>query len=244
MYHFRLQTYILLLLACLLVNTRCYSQDDPPVGYYVLSNSHCSVSIVPDAVRGNTLPLIYETLPANQSGQNHNSLWLWRSTEVPWKYPPMKKQLLPSNATQSGSYVLEDISINIDAAYIACYSVDSNDEQICACSHLAANSDSTYSEWVNIELLSVTTNALSFRYATMAGYLPATYKNWFGVWEGKASPYNSFAPLGTGKPQNDASTNTAAINNIRLSSGQTYTLIYFTGEKLIHAAAMLTFVVK
>ncbi|MEZ5016156.1 MAG: hypothetical protein R2800_03835 [Flavipsychrobacter sp.] len=235
----------MLLLSLLLINSLCYSQDSTNSrGYELVRYDHCQLNIDQKSVSGNTLSLTYETLPANQSGQNHNSLWLWRATEVPWKYKPMKKQLLPIDATQSGSYVLEEIEININTAYIACYSVDSTVEQICACAHLAANSTDNTSEWVSIELLEVAANSLSFRYRTMEGYLPLDYGNWFGVWEGMASPYNSFPPVGKGKPVNNSNINDGAINNITLDRGQTYTLIYYTGKKLTQAAAMIIFTVK
>lgn len=221
-----------------------YSQDRSSRDYELIRYNHCTLNIDQKAVSGNTLSLTYETLPANQGGQNYNSLWLWRATEVPWKYKPMKKQILPIDATQSGSYVLEDVDININTAYIACYSVDSTVEQICACAYLAANSNENNSEWVTIDLLNVAPNSLSFRYRTMEGYLPLDYKNWFGVWEGMASPYNSFPPVGKGVPVNNSNMNDGAINNIQLDIGKTYTFIYFTGKELTNAAAMIIFTVK
>lgn len=233
-------------LSCLLllITTTCAAQGSSAMGYVITGNNHCRLSIKQNVVSGNTLSLLYETLPANQAGANHNSLWLWRATEVPWKYPPMKKQPLPANATQSGSYVLDGIDITIETGYIACYSVDSSVLQVCACAHLAAGSDSTSSEWTDISLVNVYPNSLTFTYRTLAGYLPVTYRNWFGIWKGEASPYNPFPPLGTGKPDTDANMGTGAINNIKLESGQTYTLIYFTGEQLSDAAAMITFSIQ
>ncbi len=227
-----------------LAGSNCCAQNGGAMGYEITSSGHSQLKIQQKVVSGNTLSLIYQTLPANQAGANHNTLWLWRATEVPWKYAPVKKQMLPANATQSGSYALDGIDITIGTGYIACYSVDSGVQQICACAHLAAESDSTTSEWVDITLASVLPNSLTFNYATLPGYLPATYSNWFGVWKGQASPYNPFPPLGTGMPGSDANISTGAINNVVLESGQTYTLIYFTGKELSNAAAMITFVVK
>lgn len=193
---------------------------------------------------GTTLSLTYETLPANQAGLNRNTLWLWAATEVPWRYPPLRMQRLPEDAPQSGSYVLEGLSITIDRAYIACYSVDTTPRQICACAHLSSTSDSTSSEWLHIELTGIDANSLSFNYTTLAGYLPQTYDNWFGLWKGAASPYNIFKPIATGQPVDDSSCNNASLNKINFEIGQVYTLIYFTGKDPSQAAAMITFRVK
>jgi hypothetical protein len=218
------------------------TQGSSAGNFEIISYNHCELAI--KSFTGNTVSLVYNTLPANQAGLNHNSLWLWRSSEVPWRYRPQKKKLLPINATQSGSYVLEDVTVTIGATYIACYSVDSTVKQICACAVLGAVIDSTKNNWVDIALLDVAANSLTFKYTTLPGYLPAVYNNWFGLWEGAASPYNPFPSLASGKPTGNSNTSTAGLNGLKLESGQLYTLIYFTGKSNNQAAAMITFRVK
>lgn len=207
--------------------------------FEILSYWHNEVCI--NATSGNTMSLSYHSLPANMAGLNNNSLWLWPASQVPWRYPPEKKQILPATSGESGSYVLDGVSITIGTPYVACYSVDSTVQQICACAYLDACSDSTGSEWLKIELVSIASNSLIFNYSTLPGYLPETYGNWFGIWKGMASPYNSFASMGTGHVVGDASSGAASISNITLESKQVYTLIYFTGKDMTTAAAMIYF---
>ena len=232
----------LLLLLSLILNSSCYAQDKASGNFTVLTNNHTSLSIT--HFSGNTLSLRYNTLPGNQSGQNYNSFWFWRSSEVPWNTAPERMVMLPQNATQSGSYVLDSISVNILTSYIACYSLDSTAKQICACSTLDGMTDSITNSWVDISLLNVSANAIVFKYETLPGYLPQAYGNWFGIWKGSASPYNYYPPLAQGVPLDNSSASTATLNNLSLEANQMYTLIYFLGSNPTTAAVIVTFLVQ
>jgi len=229
---------------CLLLHMSCYAQaqEKAPDNVTIISKANTSLTI--RHFTGNTMSLRYATLPGNQSGQNRNSFWLWRASQVPWNVNPMKVQMLPADATESGSFVLDSISIAIYTSYIVCYSLDSNVKQICACSQLSATSDSVTNYSLDIQLLSVSADALVFRYKTLTGYLPMAYDNWFGVWKGSASPYNYYPPLATGKPTGNSNIDTATLNNVVFEPNQVYTLMYFVGKDTTNAAATITFLVK
>lgn len=232
----------LLLIGSLFLNSSCYAQDKSSGNFTVISNNHTSLVIT--HYSGNTMSLRYNTLPGNQSGQNNNSFWLWRSSQVPWNIAPARMVLLPENATQSGSYVLDSISVNILTSYIACYSLDSTAKQICACSTLDGITDSITNSWVDVSLLSVSANSIVFKYQTLSGYLPQAYGNWFGVWKGSASPYNYYPPLAQGAPLDNSSTSTATLNNVSFEPNQVYTLMYFLGSNPNTAAVVITFLVQ
>jgi hypothetical protein len=235
---FHVSNYLLLVLfVCL--HSAAHAQSKDSSNFTVISNYHNSVTI--HNFTGNTMSLVYQTLPGNQAGDNHNSLWLWRSSTVPWNTLPMKMQPLPAEATESGSYVLEGISININTAYIACYSMDTTAQRISACSQLNAVGNNISESWASIELLNISANALIFKYQTLPGYLPATYGNWFGVWKGAASPYNFYPPISSGKPLDNSNSSTATLNNISFEANQQYTLVYFLGPDSTQAAAIITF---
>lgn len=226
-----------LLLLCLPV-ALCAQQP----GFEVLNSWHNEICI--KSFTGNTLSVTYHSLPANQAGLNNNSIWVWAASQVPWRYVPEKKVPLPAGSGEAGSYVIEGVAVSTGTPYIACYSVDTLVTGICACSNLAAVSDSTFSSWLSMELVTVTANSLTFSYSTLPGYLPAAYGNWFGLWKGMASPYNPPRPVASGKVADDATDNSASLNNLSLESGQVYTLIYFTGADTTAAAAMIYFKVK
>lgn len=224
--------YSFLVLFC----TGCYAQIKD---FKVISNDQCTLKIT--QFNGNTVTLLYQTLPANQAGLNKNSLWLWRSSEVPWNYPPEKMQILPADATESGSYVFDDVLIAEGVEYIACYAVDSTVKRICACAVIGKNSDASNDSSVSMTLLKVRKNSLSLSYNTLAGYLPKTYQNWVGLWKGEASPYNAPKPMATGKPLDNSNSGTITLNDLTLQAGQTYTLIYFLGKNKTDAAVIITF---
>src|ERR1700748_3486587 len=70
----------LLLICVLFLNGSCHAQDKASGNFTVISNNHTSLIIT--HYTGNTMSLRYNTLPGNQSGQNYNSFWLWRSSQV------------------------------------------------------------------------------------------------------------------------------------------------------------------
>ncbi|OEJ99123.1 hypothetical protein A8C32_08080 [Flavivirga aquatica] len=233
-----LQVYILLF-TTLLTNTISWSQQDSLSNIESGYTYHSSIDIT--EVSGNTLSVNYKTLPANQAGKLQNKLWIWRASEVPWQYPPMKEQLLQEDATQSGSYVLENLKIAISTEYIVCYSVGPEVTQICTCATLSVNKDTINKQWVEISLLNISRNSISFSYKTLKGYLPKTYQNWFGLWEGQASPYNLDIPIAKDNVSSDSNISSGGLNNLSLDIGQIYTLIYFTGSQEANAAAMIRF---
>ncbi len=219
------------------------AQEETKKNFTISSHNNCSI-IIESKQNGTILPIVYSTLPANQSGINHNNLWIWRASEVPWKYKPMKLQPLPEDATQSGSYVLGELVISPQTAYTVCYSLGAEVSKICACGTLNTESDSIIYDFVNMNLTEANANSLAINYTTVTGFLPQTYKNWVGLWEGSASPYNSGAPMAIGRLKNDSNTGEVAINNLNLVAGRTYTLIYFLGEDQTTASVMIRFILQ
>jgi hypothetical protein len=99
-------------------------------------------------------------------------------------------------------------------------------------------------QYVNIAIDQVTTNSLNVFYSTLPGYLPKTYQNWVGLWQGYASPYSISKDdaLGTAQVDNkNSSEGIVTINNVSISSMFTYTLVYFTGPAMTNAASLLYF---
>ncbi|WP_282085992.1 hypothetical protein [Aquimarina algiphila] len=210
----------------------------------IISDTTYHTSLDITEISGNLLSVTYKTLPGNQSGQLQNKLWVWRASEVPWKYAPMAEQFLPKDATESGSYVIENLKIAIDTKYIVCYSVGAEVTQICTCTTLDGNTKSFEKRWVSIKLIEVNQNSISFTYETLSGYLPKTYNNWFGVWEGEASPYNLTKALAKGTPSDDSNINQGSLTNLSMDIGQTYTFIYFVGSEESQAASIIRFTMR
>ncbi len=95
--------------------------------------------------------------------------------------------------------------------------------------------------FVNLQILELTTSSVKVLYNTLSGYLPATYKNWLGVWQGQAIPYDAPTSLQQANITQDFNQGIVVLDNLTFSEYFTYTLIYFTGPDRTNAAALLYF---
>lgn len=187
-----------------------------------------------------TVSITYQGLPASQPKTYQNFIAIWAASMIPWKASPLRKQFI-NDDNQDGSLTLTDVAIT-RTTYIVGYGVGPDITTICACSLL--NVGALFAgppSSVSISVTSITTNSLAVRYQTLAGYLPQQYGNWIGLWGGFASPYNAPDPLAKVLITSSSSEGTATFENVSLSAGCNYTLVYFVGASLTTAAAMLYF---
>ncbi|MCK5057202.1 MAG: hypothetical protein KAT34_11140 [Candidatus Aminicenantes bacterium] len=95
--------------------------------------------------------------------------------------------------------------------------------------------------YVELKIKELTATSIKVFYSTLPGYLPAKYKNWIGVWQGYASPYNAPDPMGSENILQDFTQGTVLLGNVSFSKYLTYTLIYFTGADRANAASLMYF---
>ena len=186
----------------------------------------CSLTV--EEFTADAIALRYEGLGGNQPHRYQNFVAVWESTAIPWNAPPLSRQRIPQN-DQMGTVVIgADVSNN---AYIAGYAVGDRITDICAVAYISPTTELlTVPDRVRVSVAQVGENSLLVNYTTLPGYLPKTYRNWIGLWEGFASPYNAITPIGKTEVYSDASQGTVEICNIQLSVGRVYTLIYFMGH--------------
>jgi hypothetical protein len=98
--------------------------------------------------------------------------------------------------------------------------------------------------YVDIEILELTTSSVKVLYSTLPGYLPKTYKNWVGVWQGYTQPYNAPSPMRSVNITQDYTEGIVILDNVSFEEYFTYTLIYFTGPDKTNAASLLYFDTK
>ena len=94
---------------------------------------------------------------------------------------------------------------------------------------------------VSLEKLDVTTKSVRVRYTTLPGYQPQKYGNWIGIWGGYAIPYDSPPPIGQATINSYQSQDIVTIENLSLSPGGNYTLIYFMQKDGVTAAGSLLY---
>ena len=97
---------------------------------------------------------------------------------------------------------------------------------------------------VALDLLSATETSLRTKYETLRGYRPDLSHNWLGLWQGFVSPYTSLPPaLQKRQITNGATEGILKLTKLKLSPDLDYTLIYFTGQGPLTAAAIIHFTV-
>ena len=204
-------------------------------------------SVVIENYTADTVSLRYCGLSGNQPKSYANFLAIWESAVIPWTVEPLARQEILQNR-ETGSQVLTGMKIT-SSNYIVGYGVGDKITDICATAQISAGGLKSPPSCVHISIAYVGSNSLSVNYSTLPGYLPKTYRNWIGLWEGYASPYNAPEPVGRSFIESDSTQGTAALNNVELGIDSTYTLIYFMGDDptegwprtLKSAAAILNF---
>ncbi|MDQ7981741.1 hypothetical protein QYH69_31445 [Paraburkholderia sp. SARCC-3016] len=189
---------------------------------------------------GTTVDVSYAGLPGNQPKLYGDFVALWENSVVPWTIAAAARLGIPTDA-EIGTLVLTGVSVST-TPYTVGYAVGPKVDDVCASALLAADGSTGVVDAVTLQLASIGTTSLTFRYHTLSGYLPATAGNWVGLWRGRASPYNAPAPVARVNVVHDVTDDNAVIQGVTLSPGEIYTAIYFMGESLTTAAALLNFV--
>jgi hypothetical protein len=211
----------------------------PPLGVALGSPSleTCAISI--QGFTGTTVDVAYSGLPGNQPKDYGNFVAIWDGSVIPWQATPMRQMPIPDNM-QSGTLVIGDVAIT-SSTYTVGYGVGPAIPTVCAAATLAAGGLATPEMAVTIAVTNIGTTSLSVHYHTLSGYLPATNKNWIGLWTGSITPYGPPKPLASQPITDDVTDGDVGINGVVLTIDTTYTLVYFMGAATTTAAALLTF---
>jgi hypothetical protein len=179
----------------------------------------------------------YESLPGNLPHTYGNSVSLWTST-----IPNIPGGLLAS-ATISTDDQVGDVHIRhgLGANYYSVTYQTGPDTTMCALAEVKLAKQRTVAPptFVEMGIQNVSGAGIQILYNTLPGYLPNSYKNWIGLWQGFALPYNPTSPLARQSVPTDASQGSVKIP---YAFGlYDYTLVYFAGPEPINAAAILYF---
>ncbi len=205
------------------------------LGQSVLQNFNLQVV----SVTGDTVALKYDGIAGNAPEIYNNFVALWQGPIVNLNIPPLRRQNILGNV-QPGSFVMDQLSIGL-SSYTVAYGVGKELTTICATQMINAGGSPGHCENVSIGLDFVGANCISVSYKVLAGYLPCTYGNWIGLWEGNALPYSSGDPIAKVAISDNGTQGCVGINNVTLKIKTEYTLVYFTGNEMTEAAALLNF---
>lgn len=214
--------------------------EDQPLAVRLATSTASTCSIEVLYVTGTSVDVKYTGLPGNQPGSYWDYVAIWPGPVVPWTRDPMKQVTIETDL-DPGTVGLDGLAITKNA-YTVVFAVGPKRSDICASAIVSAGGLATIPTSVGISVNNIGTTSLSLHYRTLSGYLPASSRNWIGLWAGLVSPYN-LPDKAVGKvniPEN-INESDVDINGIVIKIGTTYTVIYFMGKEPTTAAALLTF---
>lgn len=198
----------------------------------------CTIAVL--NYTGDSVSVKYVGLPGNQPKTNGNFVAIWESSMIPWQGAPPLKRVDIQKDVESGSITIDNLTIK-QSSYVVGYGVGPAIKDICASALIQAGGLLAAPMSVQIGLNYVGTDSVSVNYKTLYGYRPHTLGNWVGLWKGYVSPYYAPDMLGHANIPSDSSEGNVGINDVDIGVKSSYTLIYFMGDKLTEAAAILTF---
>lgn len=190
----------------------------------------------------------YITLPANDPKTFGNHIYVWQTTDsvVPWNKPPIGDTAIASSSstsTQMVNFAFEE------KGYIIGYAVAPTPMAVCSTIYMPVGKQTDPTAWLynhlSLQVVYVGTNLVQVKYTGLPQYLPATNKNWIGLWQGSQVPYDG-APISQLTIQQDApSTGYATLQGMQLLIGFSYSVGYFmveptSGRRSLAASASFT----
>jgi hypothetical protein len=212
------------------------------LGFFLLApeaGQLSNVSLTIKNVTADGVVVRYQGLSGNMPLTYKNSVALWNSLipNVGAPGQPLETTEIPTN-DQPGSVFVEYPIVDTD--YCLTYQVGESQTTMCALApHSSTMADLPTS--IDIDIDDVTTNSVRVYYSTLPGYLPKSYNNWIGIWQGYAIPYRAPDFLASSPIPSDATEGYATLQNVSISSDFTYTVIYFCGASRFEAAAVKYF---
>lgn len=185
----------------------------------------------------------YSALPAATPNAHGHTVAIWQNTQVPWQAPPLHAEAVPRDG-QIGSLSLSNLLVQ-QKPYILAYLTGPVGERATSVAATARINGSDPGETcdIRIRITYIDNHSLAIAYQTPPGYLPRTYGNWIGLWPGQASPYTAQqADAQSVRVGTDWNIGEVMMSGLELRPGMPYTLVYFTGDDMRNAAALLTFV--
>ncbi|MBV8710850.1 MAG: hypothetical protein JOY56_03695 [Solirubrobacterales bacterium] len=175
----------------------------------------------------------YTGIPGNQPESYHNSVALWDSwspvIDGPNKTPPLVVVPISGNLQPSTVFVPWPFT---GTDYLITYQVGDSLTTMCAALELSLKLKVPVPPTaISLSVSQLDATSITIVYNTLGGYLPKTYGNWVGVWQGFSGPYfaptpDSWAPAGS-----DHTQDVLTVSNLRIIAGFDYRIIYFMGPQ-------------
>jgi hypothetical protein len=211
-----------------------------------LNNFGLALNSKPD---GQGVVVRYTGVPGNQPDSYRNSVALWNTwtpvIEGPNKTTPLRVVPISGDLQPSTVYVPWPFT---GTDYLITYQVGDSLTTMCAALELSLKLKPMIvpPSAVSLSVYELDDSSITIIYSTLGGYLPSTYGNWVGVWQGFAGPYFAPAPDSWARVPRDRTQDLLTIPNLQIIPGFVYRVIYFMGPLAdgvpgSNIGAMLTF---
>jgi hypothetical protein len=172
----------------------------------------------------------YVTLPATDPKGFGNHIYVWETTDniVPWSKTPDGDTAIDSSSSTSTQLVKFGFE---EKGYIMGYAVAATPQAVCATVYMPAGKQTDPTAWeyssMQLGVPYVGVNLVQVQYTGLPQYLPATNKNWIGLWQGPQVPYSG-DPIAKVSITKDAPpSGYTTIQGIKLLIGLSYSVGYF-----------------
>jgi hypothetical protein len=190
----------------------------------------------------------YTGIPGNQPHSYNNSLALWNSFSPVFSGPRKQKPLcvVPIADDLQPNAILVPWSFT-GTDYLVTQQVDDSLTTMCAALELSPRLAMTVPpSAVTLTVSQLEDSSITILYSTLRGYLPKTFGNWVGVWQGFAGPYDPAGPYSWAPVDRDLTQDFLTVSNLTITPGIDYSVIYFMGPQAdgvpgTNLGAVLTF---
>ncbi len=195
-----------------------------------------TTSIQISAVAGNQLAVMYTGLPNNLPNTYGNYLVVWRNQNtIPWNDQNPDGYVAVGVNHSQGSQVFDNITVQVGVSYIVGYAVGPKGStagttwmNICTTGFVPADASAPmeYTTPVlnNVKALA---DSVTMDFQLPDGATPKTNGAWVGIWQSGQASYTT-PPKAANAIGLDSSQGAAAINNVAILRGQSYTVALFT----------------
>jgi hypothetical protein len=172
----------------------------------------------------------YNTMPANAPKTYANHIYVWQTTDnaVPWAKSPDGDTAI--NTDSSASTVPVNFSFE-EKGYIIGYAVAATPNAVVSTIFMPAGKQTDPTAWqyaqVGIDVVYYGTNLVQVQYTGLAQYLPATNKNWIGLWQGPQVPYSGDSLISVNVTKDAPPSGYAVLQGVKLLIGLSYSVGYF-----------------
>jgi hypothetical protein len=231
--------------ACLagLIGLSCKTGDHfmmpRPLALSAHASSQVTLSIpIPPTSGGVVVNYLTDASSEPQTFGNRVYAWQTTSNTVPWNKTFVADAPVPTNSSSGTMFVGFSYQ---PVGYILGYAVAASPQAVCSTVYVPQGGQGDPTQWVyasaSCSVAYSSANLVQVNYTVLANYLPATNRNWVGIWQGTSVPYQG-DPLAWSDVPTDAQSGSVILQGLGLTINTSYAVGYFFQDKATGRTAL------